>query len=262
MVVIRGGGDLGTGAALRLQRCGWRVAILEMAQPTVIRRAVAFASAVFEGSIMVEGAIARRAEAVDNLESLWLRGEIPVVVDPHKAALPRLRPHAVVDAILAKRNTGTRIDDAPVVIGIGPGFTVGVNCRAVVESNRGHNLGRVYYEGRAELDTGTPGTLGEQDAKRVLRAPVDGVFVALKRIGDRVTQGEAIGRVGTSLVSSEIDGVLRGVLHDGLKIPAGLKVADVDPRGVVAHCFSVSDKSWAVGGGVVEAVFHLTASIR
>jgi xanthine dehydrogenase accessory factor len=234
VVAIRGGGDLGTGVALRLQRAGCRVAILEIQQPTVIRRTVAFASAVFDGAIEVEGTVGRLGQP-GGVESIWGRGEIPVLIDPQKSSLRSLRPDALVDAILAKRNLGTHIDDAPVVVGLGPGFTAGVDCHAVVETNRGHNLGRVYYSGSAQPNTGVPGTIGGQDAKRALRAPIAGEFIGLKRIGDRVQRGDAIGRVGEASIVTEIDGVLRGVLHDGLTVPAGLKVADVDPRGVVEH---------------------------
>jgi xanthine dehydrogenase accessory factor len=257
LVVLRGGGDLGTGAALRLHRAGCRIAILEAARPIAIRRAVAFASAVYEGAIEVEGTTARLAHTDDDLDPIWARGEIPVMIDPAASLVARLHPEALIDAIMAKDNTGTRISAASIVVALGPGFTVGVDCHAVVETNRGHNLGRVYYAGRAQADTGTPGTIGGQDAKRALRAPAAGVFTALKKIGDRVATGEAIGRVGDTPVASQIDGVLRGVLPDGLAVAAEMKVADVDPRGVIEHCFTVSDKSWAVGGGVLEAVLRL-----
>jgi len=257
LAVIRGGGDLGTGVALRLHRAGWRVVILEIPQPTAIRTAVAFACAVFDGSIVVENTLARSAQVGDDLIPIWDRGEIPVIVDPRASILPRLRPDALIDAILAKRNLGTRLADAPIVVALGPGFTPGIDCHAVVETNRGHNLGRVYYTGSAQADTGVPGAIGGQDARRAQRAPGAGVFRASKRIGERVAQGETIGRVGEWPVVSEIAGVLRGVLHDGLMVPADIKVADVDPRGVVEHCFTVSDKAWAVGGGALEAVLYL-----
>ncbi len=257
LVVVRGGGDLGTGVALRLRRAGFRVAVLEAPQPTAIRRAVALASAVYDGSIVVEGIVARGVRIDDDLDSIWAHGEVPVVVDPGASSLARLQPDALVDAIMAKRNLGTRIADAPIVVALGPGFTVGVDCHAVVETNRGHHLGRVYYAGSAQRDTGVPGAIGGQDALRALRAPVEGMFQASKQIGDRVVKGDVIGRVGESPVVAQIDGVLRGVLHDGLTIPADTKVADVDPRGVVEHCFTVSDKAWAVGGGALEAVLYL-----
>ena len=183
---------------------------------------------------------------------------------------------------MAKTNTGTQLGDAPIVMALGPGFTAGVDCHAVIETQRGHNLGRVYYRGAAQPDSGTPGNVGGQDALRVVRAPVDGVFYAHRQIGDRLKAGEVIGRVITVDVSltnsaawrlasidrdasqplgivikTKIDGVLRGILHDGLKVSANTKLADVDPRGEVEHCFTVSDKSWAVGGGALEAVLYL-----
>ena len=285
LAVVRGGGDLGTGAALRLQRAGWRVLVTERLQPLVIRRAVAFASAIYDGAIEVEGTLGRRIHSdhiASEAEACWAADQIPVVVDPDRTAALSLRPTALVDAIMAKHNTGTQIDDAPVVVGLGPGFTAGADCHAVIETQRGHNLGRAYYQGTARPDTGTPGNLGGQDAQRVVRASADGIFYAHRKIGDRLKAGDIIGRVITvdvsltdsaagrlaatdrdasqplgMIVKTKIDGVLRGILHDGLRVSAKLKVADVDPRGEAEYCFTVSDKSWAVGGGALEAVLYL-----
>jgi xanthine dehydrogenase accessory factor len=285
LALIRGGGDLGTGVALRLHRAGWRVLIAELLQPLVIRRKVAFASAIYDGSIEVEGAIGLRIQA-EHIESeagfCWSADQIPVVVDPDRIAAAQLRPIAVIDAIMAKHNAGTQINDAPIVVALGPGFTAGADCHAVIETERGHNLGRVYYQGSAAPNTGTPGTVGGQDALRTVRAPVAGIFYAQCKIGDRVKAGDGIGRVITVdvsltdsaagrlaaidrdasqplgiVVKTRIDGVLRGILHDGLKVPANTKIADVDPRGEAEYCFTVSDKSWAVGGGALEAVLYL-----
>ncbi len=281
LAVIRGGGDLGTGAALRLHRAGWRVLIAERPQPLVIRRTVALASAIYEGAIEVEGAVGRRMSP-DQIEMAWLADQIPVIVDPDRSSAARLNPIALVDAIVAKRNTGLAITDAPIVVGLGPGFTAGVDCHAVVETNRGHNLGRVYYQGEAEPDTGTPGEIGGEESRRVLRAPIDGVFYAQQKIGDVVQTDDVIGRVITvdvsltdsaaqrlalsdrdasqplgTIVKTKIGGVVRGLLHDGLIVLRGAKIADIDPRGKPEYCYTVSDKSWAVGGGVLEAVLHL-----
>jgi len=262
-VVVKGGGDLGTGVAWRLHRCGFRVLVTEKAQPTVIRRAVAFASAVFEGAITVDGITARLVEDDAGIEACWAAGEAAVLVDPQAEAVGRLRPEAVVDAILAKRNTGTSIDDAPMVVALGPGFTAGVDCHAVVETNRGHNLGRVLADkrhpskGSAQPNTGVPGTVGGESARRVLRAPQAGLFQGERAIGDPVQAGETVAHVDDAPVQSQLDGVVRGLLHDGLQVHSGMKVGDVDPRGVAAHCFTISDKALAVAGGVLEAILHL-----
>ena len=258
-VVVKGGGDLGAGVAWRLHRCGFRVVVTETEQPTVIRRAVAFASAVYEGAVTVDGVAARLVEddALETLGACWEAGEVPVLVDPQATVIERLRPDAVVDAILAKRNTGAHITDAPTVVALGPGFTAGVDCHAVVETNRGHNLGRVLLDGSAEPNTGVPGTVGGESAQRVLRAPVDGIFRGERAIGDLVQAGEVVAHVEGEPIHSQLDGTVRGLLHDGLHVRAGMKSGDVDPRGVVSHCFTISDKALAVGGGVVEAILYL-----
>ncbi|MCX8067149.1 MAG: selenium-dependent molybdenum cofactor biosynthesis protein YqeB [Anaerolineae bacterium] len=261
VVVVKGGGDLGTGAAWRLHRCGFRVLVTETAQPTVIRRTVAFASAVYEGTITVEGVTARRVEDEAGIWAAWAAEEVPVVVDPQAEWVRRLRPQAVVDAIMAKRNTGTRITDAPIVVALGPGFVAGVDCHAVVETNRGHNLGRVILEGSAEPNTGVPGEIGGESARRVLRAPKDGLFRGVRAIGDIVRAGDVVAYVDDVPVLSQLDGVLRGLIHDGLRVHTGMKVGDVDPRAVVSHCFTISDKALAVGGGVVEAILYLARRV-
>ncbi len=245
LALIRGGGDLATGVALRLHRAGWRVLITELSQPLVIRRTVAFATAIYEGSIEVEGTIGERIVEASAADRVWQADRIPVLVDPDRSAAVSLHPIALIDAIMAKTNMGTQIVDAPIVIALGPGFTAGIDCHAVIETQRGHNLGRVYYQGSAAPNTGTPGTVGGQDALRAIRTPVAGVFYAQRQIGDRLKAGEVIGRVITVDVSltdsaawrlasidrdasqplgivikTKIDGVLRGILHDGLKVPA------------------------------------------
>ncbi len=253
LVLLKGGGDLGSGVAWRLYRCGFRVVILEQAQPTVIRRMVAFASAIYEGEMTVEGVTARRA-GVGEVADLVAGGIIPVLIDPEGRSVADLRPAIVVDAILAKRNTGTRITDAQLVIALGPGFRAGQDCHAVVETARGHFLGRVYWDGEALPNTGIPGEVGGMREERVLRAPTEGPFEALAAIGERVEAGQAVARVAGEPVVARISGVLRGLLHPGLSVRAGQKVGDVDPRGERRYCFTISDKALSVAGGVLEAI--------
>jgi len=262
LVVVRGAGDLATGCIVRLVRAGFRVAALETAQPSAIRRTVCLSEAMYEGKAEVEGVRAVRAGSVEELKALLEhRGPVPILEDPHCAALAQLRPLALVDAIIAKRNLGTRIGMAEVVVALGPGFTAGVDADAVVETNRGHDLGRVLLDGRAEADTGTPGLIAGVGRERVLHAPVAGLVGNLKRIGDPVLAGEAvlsiIGSEGRVELAAGIDGVLRGLIRPGYQARAGLKVADVDPRCRREHCFTISDKAMAIAGGVLEAVLML-----
>lgn len=254
-VVIRGGGDLATGAALRLHRSGMEVAICEIAAPTSIRRTVCFSEAVRLGETEVEGVTARRAEP-EEVPKLLKEGVVPVLVDPEGACIRAMKPDAAADLILAKRNLGTTIDMAPVVVAAGPGFTAGVDCHAVVETMRGHYLGRVIYGGAALPNTNIPGLIGGYAGERVLRAPADGVFLGVRRIGDLVKAGDIAGYVDGMPMVCTIDGVLRGLLADGVPVRKGMKSGDVDPRCEPAHCLYASDKALAVGGGVLEAILH------
>ncbi|MGB9723180.1 MAG: selenium-dependent molybdenum cofactor biosynthesis protein YqeB [Chloroflexia bacterium] len=253
LVIVKGGGDLGSGVAWRLHRCGFRVVILECPYPTVIRRRVAFATAMYEGEIAVEGVTARRA-TMEEVPALLEAGLIPVLADPEGRAVGRLRPDVVVDAIMAKRNTGTHLTDAPLVVALGPGFQAGRDCHAVIETARGHFLGRVYWEGEALPNTGIPGEVGGATAERVLRAPADGTFQSCARIGDLVEVGQTVAWVDGHPVQARLRGVLRGLLSDGLPVHAGMKVGDVDPRAERDHCFTVSDKALSIAGGVLEAI--------
>ena len=261
LVVIRGGGDLATGTALRLYRAGMEVVVCETAVPTSIRRTVCFSEAVRLGETEVEGVTARLA-ALPDLPDLLGRGIVPVLADPEGACIPALAPDAVVDAIIAKRNLGTRMDLAPVVVAAGPGFTAGLDCHAVVETMRGHYLGRVIYDGAALPNTDVPGLIGGYAGERVLRAPADGVFRGVKRIGDHVRAGEAAGYVDGAPMVCTIDGVLRGLLADGVPVRRGMKSGDVDPRCAPEHCLCASDKALAVGGGVLEAILLLSGVLR
>jgi xanthine dehydrogenase accessory factor len=256
-VLVRGGGDLASGVVYRLHRSGMQVMVLERAQPTVIRRAVAFGAAMFEGVVEIEGIVGRRVDALEEAEDSLAKGEVPVMADPEGKAISEWSPEVVVDAILAKRNLGTKITDAPIVIGLGPGFEAGVDVHAVVETERGHNLGRVILEGTAAPDTGIPGAVMGYTVERVLRAPCAGVFEGEKQIGAAVKQGGVVGYVNGTRVVAGITGVIRGLIANGLMVREGLKVGDIDPRGIREHCFTISDKALAIGGGVLEAIFYL-----
>lgn len=262
LAVIRGAGDIATGAAIRLFRAGVRVVMTETAQPTAIRRAVCFSEAVRLGETRVEGVRAVLARSAAEAEALARGGDIAVLVDDSCACKNELRPDSVVDAILAKKNCGLSITDAPVVIGVGPGFTAGTDCHAVVETKRGHTLGRVITQGSAIADTGIPGVIGGYGAERVLRAPKSGVFRPVMEIGTLVSAGETAAEVDGEPVITRISGVLRGILPEGTRVVAGMKSGDVDPRGEVNNCFTVSDKALAVGGGVLEAVLMLTGVLK
>ena len=255
LVVIRGGGDLATGVALRLYRARMQIVICEVAAPTSIRRTVCFSEAVRLGETAVEGVIARRAETAE-VSALLEDGVIPVLVDPEARCIQALKPDAVVDAILAKRNLGTTMDMAPVVVAAGPGFTAGVAGHAVVETMRGHYLGRVIYSGSALPNTNIPGLIGGYAGERVLRAPADGIFQGARQIGDQVQAGDIAGYVAGVPMVCTIAGTLRGLLADGVPVTKGMKSGDVDPRCEPDYCVCASDKALAVGGGVLEALLH------
>jgi xanthine dehydrogenase accessory factor len=256
LVLLKGGGDLGTGVAWRLHKAGFPVIITELAQPLVVRRTVAFASAVYDGEIAVEGITAWRADSLAEARQLLDDEMIPVLIDPACQAREILRPRFLIDAIMAKRNTGTRKNDAALVVALGPGFTPNVDCHCVIETQRGHNLGRVWWTRAAEPNTGIPGEIGGKGSERVLRAPCDGIIHARKQIGDSVRQGDIIALVEETPVYAPFDGVLRGLVHDGLRVSAQLKIGDVDPRAQREHCFTLSDKALALGGGAMEALLE------
>ena len=261
LILLRGGGDLATGVAYRLHQAGFPIIVLELADPLVVRRRVALATAVLEGEITVEDLRAVRVNTPDDALQLTPTGVIPILVAPtlpaallHSSLVTRHSSLTLVDARMAKRNLGTTLDQAPLVIALGPGFTAGVDCHAVIETNRGHHLGRVLWHGAAEANTGTPGIVAGKGAERVLRAPSAGVVTWRKEIGDHVRQGELLGEVDGQPVVAPFDGVARGLIAPGTAVPAGLKIGDVDPRGDMATCFTISEKALAIGGGVVEAV--------
>lgn len=257
LVIVRGAGDIATGTIARLHRCGWRVLGLEVEKPTVVRRTVALAEAVTAGQAEVEGVRGVLCKSLADMELAWAKGDVPIVVDPYGKWIDALKPMAVVDAILAKRNEGTNKEMAPIVIGLGPGFTAGEDVHAVIETKRGHSLGKAIYAGATEPNTGIPGSIGGYTTERVLRSPSEGVVKAFKAIGDHVKAGEKIMEVAGRPVKTEIAGVLRGLIADGLEVTTGFKIGDVDPRCNREACFEISDKARSVAGGVLEALLSL-----
>lgn len=254
-VLIRGGGDLATGVALRLHRAGIKILITELPQPLAVRRAVSFSEAVYEGRHTVEGVTAKLVEA-NQIEGWNEADVIPIIVDPDASILSAFHFPVVVDARLLKTPPQPLPASIPLHIGLGPGFHAGRDCHAVIETRRSHTLGRVYWEGTTQPDSGEP----EGDPRRVLRAPADGQILALTNIGDRVEAGQPVATIQSKIEHRKADivspfrGVLRGMIRDGLEVTRGLKVGDVDARNEPSACFLVSDKSLAVGGGALEAI--------
>lgn len=253
LVLMRGGGDLATGVALRLFRAGFPLAITELQRPLTVRRKVAFASAVLEGRVEIEGIQAEHVKTPAETRQKIAAGLIPVLIDPQGVSARELQPRILVDARMTKRNSDTHHGDAPLVIAMGPGFTAGVDCDAVIETNRGHFLGRVYWQGQVEPDTGTPDAVQGVHFERVLRAPRSGVVRAFVEIGQTVRRGQVVAIVGGEHVLAAFDGTVRGMIADGAEVPAKLKIGDLDPRNCREYCFTVSDKALAIGGGVLEA---------
>ena len=257
LIIVRGGGDLGTGVVYRLHKAGFPVLVLELDQPLVVRRMVALATAVPEGAIQIEDMYGRHVYDVAQARTAIERGDIPVLVARDlEPVIENLDGNltAVVDARLAKRNIDTRIDQAPLVIGLGPGFTAGQDCHAVIETMRGHTLGRVIWQGTALPNTGTPGIVAGKGAERVLRAPADGAAGWSVEIGDIVTAGQVMGEVDGAPVQAPFDGVVRGLIAQGTVVTKGYKIGDVDARAGREACFTISDKALSIGGGVLEAV--------
>jgi xanthine dehydrogenase accessory factor len=257
LVIVRGGGDLATGTVYRLHKAGFPVIVLELARPLVVRRQVALAAAVADGKIQVEELQGRLTRTLDEALALAQTGIIPVMVAPQLPASPG-PAKVIVDARMAKRNIDTHMEQAPLVIALGPGFTAGIDCHAVIETMRGHRLGRVIWQGTAMANTGTPGIVAGRGAERVLRAPASGAIIWRLKIGDAVAEGELIGTVvedGRQIgIHAPFAGILRGLIASETRVEAGLKVGDLDARGDRSACFTISDKALAIGGGVLEAV--------
>jgi xanthine dehydrogenase accessory factor len=256
IVVIRGGGDLASGIALRLFHAHFSVIIFEIDTPLAVRRSVSFAEAVYDGEAIVEGIKAIRIDQIEAIPGLLSQGIIPVIVDPEAKYLAALDPDVLIDARMLKMPVNYPLSDKPLIIGIGPGFTAGIDCHAFIETKRGPFLGRVYWQGSAEPDTGSPEPVANQQNSRVLRAPKAGIMHTKAAIGDIVEEGQVVAIVDRQPVHSNFKGIVRGLLHDGIPVSAGLKIGDVDPRIDPRLCELVSDKALAIGGGVLEAILQ------
>ncbi|MEI7884324.1 MAG: selenium-dependent molybdenum cofactor biosynthesis protein YqeB [Clostridia bacterium] len=256
IVLIRGAGDLASGVAARLYNSGFPVVMTDLKEPTVIRKTVAFANAIYQEKFEIEGITARKAK-FDTWQEILKNDEIPVLVDPLGEIIVKLQPTILIDGILAKKNIAmTKVGQAPFVIALGPGFIVGIDADAIIETMRGHDLGRVIYEGSALPNTGVPGEIGGKSAERVIYSPIAGKVEAIMKIGANVKTGDIIAKVNGEPVYASINGVLRGMLQDGLLITEKFKMADIDPRAKKEHCFTITDKARAIGGGCLEAILH------
>ena len=261
LIIVRGGGDLATGTIYKLRKSGFPVLILEVANPSAIRRNVAFCEAVYRGEQTVEDMTCYLAQSPEEAEVFLREGRLTVLIDPMGESIPKLQPLAVVDAILAKRNLGTSRALAPITVALGPGFTAGVDVDAVIETKRGHNLGRVFWQGTAAPNTGVPGIIGGYGKERVIHSPARGILRNVKQITDTVSKGDVIAVVETEQgavpVEATLDGILRGLIRDGYPVEKGLKMADIDPRiDEYTNCFTISDKARCIAGGVLEAILQ------
>ncbi|MEG0597660.1 MAG: selenium-dependent molybdenum cofactor biosynthesis protein YqeB [Oscillospiraceae bacterium] len=261
LILIKGAGDLATGVAVRLRRSGMQVVMTDLKEPTAVRRTVAFCQCIYDGTATVEGITARRVTAEQAADCLN-KGEIPVLVDPTAEILHKLPFDALVDAILAKKNLGTAITDCKIVLAMGPGFAAGVDCHGVVETMRGHDLGRLILAGSATPNTGVPGDVGGFTGERIIRAPKAGAFEPLAEIGQLVQKGDPVARVGGETVAAQLTGIVRGMLPAGISVTAGMKSGDIDPRCRRENCFTVSDKARSIGGGILEGLLHFEKGIN
>jgi xanthine dehydrogenase accessory factor len=257
-IVIKGAGEMASAVAWRLYLANFKkILMLEAANPLAVRRKVSFCESLYDGIQTVEGVEAIMAGAIKDVHTAWEQGRIAVAADPQWRLLEQVRPKVLVDAILAKKNLGTRMTDAELVIGLGPGFNAGNDVHMVIETNRGHDLGRIITAGSAEANTGVPGAIAGFTEERVLRAPVAGLFKTTRSIGDFVIADEIVGTVAGQKVCSRLDGVLRGLIRSETTVTRGLKIGDVDPRGQKPYCFTISEKARAIGGSVLEAVLRV-----
>jgi xanthine dehydrogenase accessory factor len=257
IVLVRGAGEMASGVAHRLHQSHFKVCMLEIPHPIAVRREVSFCEAIYEGEKEVEGVRSKFISKPEEIHSVWQEGTIPILVDPDGEKTRRfIKPDVLVDAIMAKKNLGTHTKKAPLVIGLGPGFYAEKDVHIVIETNRGHDLGRVVLKGAAEPDTGIPGNIGGYTVERLLRTMKKGVFRPQKWIGDRVNKGSVVAVVDDFPVIAKISGFVRGLIREGVEVRRGMKVGDIDPRGRREFCFTISDKARAIGGGVLEAILY------
>lgn len=257
MVLIKGAGDLATGIAYRLKKSGFDIVMTEIHKPTTVRRTVAFSQAVFDNEIVIEGIKGVKVNNINEIYEEIREGNIPIIIDENAEIIKELSPDVVVDAIIAKQNLGTSIEDAPIVIGVGPGFEAKVDCHLVVETKRGHYLGKVIEEGSAIPNTGVPGNIGGYTKERIIRASSNGKIKPVVAIGDFVKKGDIVAYIDGVEILSEIDGIVRGMLQEGIEVFKGMKSGDIDPRCEKDHCFTISDKARSIGGGVLEAIMYM-----
>src|SRR4030043_13736 len=256
VVLVKGAGEMAAGVAHRLASSHFRVCMTEVSNPQAVRREVAFSEALFDLEKEVEGITAKLVESSDHIQKVWEEGKSPILIDPQASEKKFLKPDVGIDATLAKKNLGTEITDALLVVGLGAGFSTGKDVHLVIETNRGHNLGRIISNGEAEPNTGIPGSIAGYTEERVIRAPKAGNFKALKKIGDGVRANEKVGMVENVEVRSRIAGVIRGLLRDGIEVWKGMKLGDIDPRGIKAHCYTISDKARTISGGILQAILE------
>lgn len=261
-ILIRGGGDLGSGVAFRLHRVGWNVVITEIEKPLVLRRTVSYANAIYEKEAKVEGIIARYIKESKEIPELIDQRKIAVLISPERYFFPDYAPDVIVDARLLKKFVEYDLNTKPMVIGLGPGFKVGINCHVVIETNRGHYLGRAIWEGEALSDTGIPGTVSQKSKERVLRAPASGSIQSNIALGTFVKKGDLIGSINNQPILAPFDGCLRGLMHDGIYVQEGIKIGDLDPRLDKNLIHFISEKSLAIAGGVLEAIMTYQNRIK
>ncbi len=255
LVAVRGGGDLASGTIYMLHQCGFKVVVLETNRPTTIRRKAAFSEAVYQGNVDVEGAKAVLVHKDEEVLETLRAGHIPVIIDPEGSYIYKSKPHVVIDGIIAKKNLGTNKSMAPLVIGLGPGFCANVDVHVVIETMRGHNLGKIITHGQAFPNTGIPGNIGGFTKERVIHSPCEGVMKTVSQIGDIVKKDDIIAYINETPVYATLNGVLRGLLKEGLHVPSGFKIADIDPRlSEKDNCITISDKARTIAGGVLQAI--------